>query len=200
MRRCWETAGRLIENSAARARTGRGPALSVSSRARRTGPAMAAKTSTSASWSGANRRLLEDDAVPVGVVEGDEPAPRLLLDAALDGHAAGGEGGDVAVQVVGLEHHALDRARRHRREPGHERDRRLRALGRDLDPALVRAHRVVADEAEAEHAHVELAGPVLVGDGERDELQVSDSHAAIIGKQSLTGWRTLTVDGRALSL
>src|SRR5580693_2119591 len=192
MRRCWETAGRLIENSAARSRTGRGPALSVSSRARRTGLAMATNTSTSASWparstwstwstwptwSGAKRRLLEDDAVLVGVVEGDEPAPRLLLDPALDPHAAGGEGGDVAVEVVGLEHGALDRARRHRREPGDERDRRLRALGRDLDPALVRAHRVVADELEAEHADVELAGPVLVGDGERDELQVSDSHA-----------------------
>src|SRR5580693_2164258 len=163
MRRCWETAGRLIENSAARSRTGRGPALSVSSRARRTGLAMATNTSTSASWSarsvrsarstwsGAKRRLLEDDAVAVGVVEGDEPAPRLLLDPALDGHAAGGEGGDVAVEVVGLEHGALDRARRHRREPGDERDRRLRALGRDLDPALSGTHRVVAHEVEAEH-------------------------------------------------
>src|SRR5580693_4095040 len=151
MRRCWETAGRLIENSAARSRTGRGPALSVSSRARRTGLAMATNTSTSASWSAAKRRLLEDDAVAVGVVEGDEPAPGLLLDPALDGHPAGGEGGDVAVEVVGLEHGALDRARRHRREPGDERDRRLRALGRDLDPALSGTHRVVAHEVEAEH-------------------------------------------------
>src|SRR5580692_764102 len=181
MRRCWETAGRLIENSAARSRTGRGPALSVSSSARRTGLAMATNTSTSASWSawsGANGRLLEDDAVAVGVVEGGEPAPRLLLDPALDGHAAGGEGGDVAVEVVGLQHDALDRARRHGREPGHERDRRLRALGRDLDPALTRARRVVPDQVEAEHVDVELAGPVLIGDGERDELQMSDSHAA----------------------
>src|SRR6202167_3773091 len=178
MRRCWEMAGGLIENSAARSRTGRGPALSVSSRARRTGLAMAAKTSTSASWSGANRRLLEDDAVPVGVVEGDEPAPRLLLDAALDGHAAGGERRDVAVEVVGLEDDALGRARRHRREPGDERDRRLGALGRDLDPALTRTQRVVAHEVEAEHVDVELAGPVLVGHGNRDELQVSDGHAA----------------------
>src|SRR5580693_3358108 len=157
MRRCWETAGRLIENSAARSRTGRGPALSVSSSARRTGLAMATNTSTSASWSawsGANGRLLEDDAVAVRVVEGDEPPPRLLLDSALDGHAAGGERRDVAVEVVGLQDDALDRARRHRREPGDERDRRLGALGRNLDPAPTRAHRVVAYKVEAEHVDV----------------------------------------------
>src|SRR6202041_3494027 len=108
------------ENSAARSRTGRGPALSVSSRARRTGLAMATKTSTSASWpirSGVNRRLLQDDPVAIRVVEGGEPAPRLLLDPALDVHAARGERRDVAVEVVGLEHGSLDRARRHRREP-----------------------------------------------------------------------------------
>src|ERR1700723_782545 len=123
MRRCWETAGRLIENSAARSRTGRGPPLSVSSRARRTGLAMATKTSAAASRatrsarSGANRRLLQDDPVAIRVVEGGEPAPRLLLDPALDTHAVRGERRDVAVEVVGLEHGSLDRARRHRREP-----------------------------------------------------------------------------------
>ncbi len=53
-----------------------------------------------------------------------------------------------------------------------------RALGGDLDPALARANRVVAHEVEAEHAEWSPTRPVLVGDGERDELQVSDSHVA----------------------
>ena len=48
----------------------------------------------------------------------------------------------------------------------------------DLHPALVRAHRGVRDELEAEGVHVEVPGPVLVGDGQREQLYLRDRHAA----------------------
>src|ERR1019366_5038652 len=73
------------------------------------------------------RRLLEDDAVAVGVVERHEPTPGCLLDITTDVDPPLLEHGDVGIEVARLQHGALARSRCHRPEPGHQGDRRLRA-------------------------------------------------------------------------
>src|SRR5207247_508721 len=59
-----------------------------------------------------------------------------------------------------------------------ERDRRLRRPGsawdRDLDPAHVRAHRLVDDLLEPERADVEVDRPVGVGDGHANPADLAD--------------------------
>ena len=47
-----------------------------------------------------------------------------------------------------------------------------------LDPAHVGSHGDVVDEFEAEDVDVEVPGPVLVGDREREELHAGDGHFA----------------------
>ncbi|GAB3939899.1 hypothetical protein GCM10027614_22740 [Micromonospora vulcania] len=87
----------------------------------------------------------------IAVGEGDSPLPQP---------------DDVGVQVVGLQHQALERPGRHAGKPGDQRERGGGAARRDLHPAsAVGAHRVVPDQLEPEHVDVEVAGPVLVGDG-----------------------------------
>src|ERR1700722_17916120 len=142
--------------------TGSGPwSSSRPSNPRRTGLATAAKTSPrSATPAGGG---LQDQAVPIRVVEGDIPAPRRGVDIA-DLQPPGGQGLDVTIQVFGLDDQALERAGGHGREPGDQRDRGLPALGADLDPALRRPHLVIGHQVESERADVEVLGAVLVGD------------------------------------
>src|ERR1019366_909303 len=106
--RCCETAGRVIAKDAATSCTGRAPPRSRSRMARRTGLAMASKTSASGTGRGhQGGGRLQHDAVPVRVVEGDEPPPRRLLDAVGDVDAPGADRCHVGVEVVAFHDGAL---------------------------------------------------------------------------------------------
>src|SRR6266496_4266936 len=106
-----------------------------------------------------------EQVVSVEIAEEEHPryrpfAPHRLLD--VDALLA--QRRVVGFEIVRGEHDArLDVSRRLARAWRHQRDRRARAGGRDLEPAVAVPERDVGALLEAERLDVELECPVLVG-------------------------------------
>jgi 3-oxoacyl-[acyl-carrier protein] reductase len=82
---------------------------------------------------------------------------------------------------VAAQHGALERARRHGIEPGDQRHAGAAARRPQHDPAHAAVReRVVHHHGEAQSLGIELLGPLLVTDRDRDHVEVADWHGTSV--------------------
>ncbi len=121
------------------------------------------------------RRLPQDPAVTVRILEGRVASPGLLLDLS-ELQSSFGELLVVPLDVGDVEHHTLQSARPHGLEPRHQGDGRQAPSGSELDPALARAHGLLAQQLETHDVPIELLGALLIGHRHGNDLEGFDGH------------------------
>src|SRR5215475_9391599 len=124
--------------------------------------------------------LLEYELVAVGVAEHRFGGPRLLHGGLVERSAEGLEPLVIGAEVAASKDQPAQRARWHGVEPGDQAERGAAASRGDLNPADAGHGAVVTHQLEAEDLGVELLGPVLVGDWDRDHGHVAHRHGGYL--------------------
>ena len=136
------------------------------------------------------RALLDGPAVAVRVAEEEERVPVVALAVrearavvVPDGRDRDAPAGEERVGGVDVRHaqlEALEGPRRHLRQSRSDRDRASRALRRHLDDPEVLVGRMVDVDREPHLVRVEGLGPVHVGHGDDDDLEL-ELHVWLLG-------------------
>ena len=146
--------------------------------------------------------LAQNPAVAVGVFEHGKAAPRLFGDRRHH-EAARCQQRNIGVDIVAVEHHALQAARLHGVEPRDQGDGGGAAWWSQLNPGLAWAHRAFAYQLESEDVAVKGFGGLRICNWNRNNFERRNCHArtlAQVGMGLLPRWRCQPLRNAALML